>query len=317
MGHAAVADDEPVAEERPSPGRIVDRGLRDHVWLLRCKMRGEPITEPACRRCGYFVAGLTEPKCPECGADLQRSGIIDPARVRPWPLRVIGIVLWTILVAVVAAPISDYVLPTYVLRSACMNLKRRSGERPPVVVHARSDESLEWRGRAASPPIVAISVSLWPNLESRSYFLDGEIYTRSGRCKLVRMKQTSPTSYSSDGPRESGVFEGQETILDWMDRCGFDPTDPVVIEEAEKILNIVNAGIHSDCATFASTVVQMPLQRFTVWDGSASPLKGRPVSFHVIAIGIWLVIWLAGMVLIGTLPARTIRRQRRTAAGRL
>lgn len=310
MGHATAADDGNVADEQPIPGRIVDRGLRDFLWLLRHRLRGERITEPACRRCGYFVAGLTAPKCPECGADLDRIGIIDPARVRWWPLRLAGIAAWTILLAVVTFRFGDRIVPRYFMDFGNVYITGRPDDKPHISILAHSERYLGWPREIGSRPITRVELIIWSTAGSPRpiHFLTIDLTTGASESTTVGIWDASgPSGALND---EEGTFQGTETILRWLARDGLDPSDHDVIAMADELRQIIGAAQDTNTVGFVAAFPEIPLSQF---DSLGTDCGAHYTRTGKRALMIWLVsiaIWIAGLLTIACVrgrsrPART------------
>lgn len=310
MGHAAAADDGGVADEQPIPGRIVDRGLRDYLWLLRHRLRGEPITEPACHRCGYFVASLTAPKCPECGADLERSGIIDPDRVRWWPLRLAVIAAWTVLLAVVAFRFGDRIVPRHFMDFGNVYVAGKPDDTPHISIHAHSEGYLGWPREIGSRPVINVRLIIWsatdPPWPTHSLTID----LTTGASAITTSEMAGSSGSSSDSDVEEGPFQGAETILRWLARDRLDTSDQNVIPMADELLQIIRAAQDTSTVGFVAAFQQIRLSQF---DSLGTDCGAHYMRTGKRALMIWVAsaaIWFAGLLIIACLrgrsrPART------------
>src|SRR4051812_39305326 len=71
-----------------------------YLYVRVCGQK-EALPHPACRGCGYIVAGIVSAVCPECAADLGGRGTLPPGTRRPFVLRHV-LLVWTTCAACVA-----------------------------------------------------------------------------------------------------------------------------------------------------------------------------------------------------------------------
>jgi hypothetical protein len=297
-----------VANEQPIPGRVVDRGLRDFLWLLRRRLRGERITEPACRRCGYFVAGLTAPKCPECGADLERNGVIDPARVRWWPLRLAGIAAWTILLALVAFRFGDRIVPRHFMDYGNVVIAGKPDGGPFINIFAHSERYLGWPWTIGSRPVHSIMLiaspsadSQWPMQPMQELTID--LMTGTSEIMTFRIPDASGASAATN--REEEIFQGGETILRWLARERLDTSDENVIAKADELLQIIRAAQDANTVDFVAAFRRMPLAQFEKEPSGSGAHYMRTGTRTLMIRLVSIAIWIAGLLLIACVRGRS------------
>ena len=281
---------------------VVDRGLRDALWLLRHRLRGRRITEPACRKCGYYVTGLPEPRCPECGADLTKVGVIDPANVlyrpivRRWALALAVVGIWTIVIILLGVMVLALFVPWQISQFRDVTLRGASGAYGTVSLYGTTTFSrLPWSKYEA--PFSQLELRVAP-AEDDFPLMIVRIESATAASEFMMLRKPVDGGLVPVPKPESNTLDSYETLLRWMELIGVDTSQPSVREEAEELHAIIQTARNATWSGFYASVEQMPLRHMTTqgWGGYAS--EHCHLSYRICALVALVLFWGLGIKLL-------------------
>jgi hypothetical protein len=262
------------------------------VWQV---WRRPLARDPLCGHCGYIVRGISSLTCPECGSDLREAGIF-PAGMR-LPIGARGrIVIWSAALPFLAAPLS--LILQY---AAGPTLYQHRMHRGVLAASLGSDITVEklgwklyWGGHWRAPAVPLQVLRL-----SQGNPVGG------GRPLMVNMLDDSYQFMNANGAKVSNPDGfGAPVIAAWLAAQGPATALPPTASQAAVADNIMTA------------IEEMPArntQMTSPWGVTVFPTftDTYPVTQwwnFAVWIGLWLLVWLAGVRRIrrraGVAPAR-------------
>jgi len=237
--------------------------------VVRLGRRGKRVREPVCGACGYAVWGLETFICPECGGDLREVGITTPNTQRALsPIAVA--VLWTVLLPIPALIVSGAVYAVL-----------------PQVYYTSNNTTLSSPGSGAYRNAIIRASGASTDQANAVDAVKFRLTTREGRLTDPLVVDADDMSWQIAGGSVSGEDFSAETMLAYMKAVGIDVENPRVQTEAMELAGTV--------ANMATGVTGISTGAFnSVTSGSGGSSRGQ-AWFPVVALVIWIFIWLAGV----------------------
>lgn len=239
---------------------------------------------PICAKCGYAVRGLMGLDCPECGADLREVGIMTPKQ-RGAVSPVMFVLLWTLLLPGPSCFMSGllvWVGPQTSVPNEMLELTpNTSGAYQMIHINYISMFSFGSHGFS--------HLTVEGNAQQHEYIeFDPVAMTYED---WSNVSSTTTGSATSTAGITAGVTKplDRQALLDLFNRAGANISDQAVIDEVDELLTIINQmptqGLGQLNPThFNQSYMNMSYDQPAVW-------------FIFVLLGLWVVVWVGGLVL--------------------
>jgi len=290
------------------PIRTRNPSLRDIVWLMAQRFRGNAVDGPLCRRCGYAIVGIQSVNCPECGSDLTKRGVVDPSAIRRWPILTAVLFVWTVGFLIIVAsgrrPVEAWFFPVLEVPDQLQaKFESQSGAYSIVGIHARS--RIDWSNRSGKPPRVQSVMVYLGHLDS-SYPGEPVLYIDPQRMAFEDQKHPHGfVSVHARVPRDP-----RERFDQWWTDRGLDLSDAAVAAEANEVWFMLQQARLLDMGTYQQFLEPPPTQ-YLRWIGGRSGLARieAPRWATPLLVIASVVLWLTGVAAI-TFLVRFRKRDR-------
>lgn len=250
------------------------------IWLDRVK-------QPVCGKCRYPAAGIAILRCPECGGDLREVGILTPAMMmRRAPGPGTRLAAWTLgwsLVGLAAAVAVAALVParSLAIRTSPVQLRADAGLNVDVV------QRVEGWSLASAPRTYELKLSHMAKPAAAG------VLAFSGPDRIIRRVSGS----AATEPSPVGRAADAGTLGAWLGNVGVTPAELAAAE----LLQIVD-GIAAQPVNMATDVASSSIW---VYNGSSIGVRQMtPWWLQVGLGGVWLAVWLSGLLLLARRGAR-------------
>jgi len=252
------------------------------VGLLLLRRGKAGVTQPACGKCGYAVAGLPTFTCPECGSDLRAVGIVMPKSDHGLR-RVAWAVLWTILLPLPMLLIArlglQVGLPMVGTNADTVTLTApTSGAYQSVTIAASGSGPVRSTSRAGTVPVQTVTLQLLGIREEASPLtLDAGTLT----------SRWTP----SQGPSRQGPLTTQ-VLGEWMASVGVDPNDAEVQQEIGHLVGLIRSAASGSPLSGDTGGMFRHVNQSS--NSSATPAPSAKAIVLLFFV-FWFVLWVAGL----------------------
>lgn len=300
------------------------------IGLARLLMRGSLKTDavaadvPTCGRCGYGTRGISSLECPECGADLRVVGIRKPGEGKSLLagcLMPLAFSFATYLLAILLfALLESFVVPTHSSDDFDLTFIPVSDEYDAVTLECRATSiipvgqnmtsggfEVDTINRFTAP---RTSVSLYdPGTEVRIHELRLAVDPRTGQgpARTTSYFELDPKTAQASWidekgkPQRSKGAVTDKDVLAYLGSTGADTTDADVVLESQQVHKVVDGMLNG---TYQFKIDGLSSAGY----GAGSSGSTGPPWFLPVYAGAWVLVWIAGLVLI-------IRRSSKASRG--
>jgi hypothetical protein len=267
------------------------------AWAGRGTVAGE---DPLCGNCRYCVRGLEGTICPECGGDLREVGVLTPGSAAPMG-RGKRLLIWTLATPLLALLLFGMLSPLLIPQWIKTTQRR--------VIFSQSDYCFVTITAEANGKKLIFG---YPNANTPPATPEVLLLSHNNSHMDVQLPARTYTFTDHTGKRVSGKFDAK-AIETWLNDGGF--TDARVADRAADIAAAVDEmgtpagkGFTHFAPDHNGTPLGVAHPTFTV--NFPQPNELTTLS----GVGLFVLLWLAGLPLILRQRSGTRRPGRATPA---